>query len=182
MKESLALFDQICNSKWFQQTSMIVFLNKIDLFQTKLKYSSLSQYFPDFKGNRSLKGRSENPPGDDRDYNQASRFFQKKFIRLNRSAEKEVYTHFTNATGFTPFNTLLIHRHYDSSTSHGFCTRHDYEQQFQASPIIILGFGINFSSYISIHLFSLFCLVMVGTILINLALGVVFRDYYSCHK
>lgn len=51
MKESLALFDQICNSKWFQKTSMILFLNKIDLFQAKLKYSSVSHYFPDFKGN-----------------------------------------------------------------------------------------------------------------------------------
>jgi len=51
MKESLALFDQICNSKWFQKTSMILFLNKIDIFQAKLKYSSVSHYFPDFKGN-----------------------------------------------------------------------------------------------------------------------------------
>jgi hypothetical protein len=44
------VFEQICNSKWFTRTSMILFLNKIDLFQKKLKYSSLSTYFPDFKG------------------------------------------------------------------------------------------------------------------------------------
>src|SRR5436189_2204038 len=50
MKESLMVFEQICNSKWFSRTSMILFLNKIDLFQTKLRYSSLTSYFPDFKG------------------------------------------------------------------------------------------------------------------------------------
>src|ERR1700733_9367991 len=44
------VFEQICNSKWFTRTSMILFLNKIDLFQAKLKFSSVSSYFPDFKG------------------------------------------------------------------------------------------------------------------------------------
>ena len=50
MRESLMVFEQICNSKWFTQTSMILFLNKIDLFQNKLRYSSVSSYFPEFKG------------------------------------------------------------------------------------------------------------------------------------
>ena len=101
MKESLALFDQICNSRWFQKTSMILFLNKIDLFQAKLKYSSVSHYFPDFKGIIIWICQSW-LAGDDRDYLQTSRFFQKKFIRLNKSTEKEVYVHFTNATGTYP--------------------------------------------------------------------------------
>lgn len=30
MQESLALFDSICNSRWFVKTSIILFLNKID--------------------------------------------------------------------------------------------------------------------------------------------------------
>jgi G-protein alpha subunit len=55
MKESLMVFEQICNSKWFSQTSMILFLNKIDLFQAKLRYSSLTSYFPDFKGTFLMK-------------------------------------------------------------------------------------------------------------------------------
>ena len=44
------VFEQICNSKWFTRTSMILFLNKIDIFQNKLRYSSVSSYFPEFKG------------------------------------------------------------------------------------------------------------------------------------
>mmetsp|Transcript_11677 Transcript_11677/g.20857 ORF Transcript_11677/g.20857 Transcript_11677/m.20857 type:complete len:298 (-) Transcript_11677:11-904(-) len=33
--EAIELFDEICNSKWFQETSIILFLNKRDLFEQK---------------------------------------------------------------------------------------------------------------------------------------------------
>jgi hypothetical protein len=36
MKESLVLFDSVINSRWFLRTSIILFLNKIDVFKTKL--------------------------------------------------------------------------------------------------------------------------------------------------
>merc|ERR1711916_159161 len=36
MDEAVLLFDEICNSKFFKQTSMILFLNKRDLFREKL--------------------------------------------------------------------------------------------------------------------------------------------------
>jgi len=35
MKESLLLFDEICNSHWFRNTTFILFLNKTDLFKEK---------------------------------------------------------------------------------------------------------------------------------------------------
>ena len=50
MTEALTLFDSICNSKWFASTSIILFLNKVDLFKEKLSKSRLSDYFPDYKG------------------------------------------------------------------------------------------------------------------------------------
>lgn len=37
MQESLLLFDEICNSKWFRKTAMILFLNKNDLFEISIK-------------------------------------------------------------------------------------------------------------------------------------------------
>jgi len=36
MRESLALFESVINSRWFVRTSIILFLNKIDVFKTKL--------------------------------------------------------------------------------------------------------------------------------------------------
>ena len=44
------LFDNICNSKWFINTSMILFLNKIDIFKKKILISPISKWFPDFEG------------------------------------------------------------------------------------------------------------------------------------
>jgi len=36
MTESLALFDSIVNSRWFLRTSIILFMNKIDVFRRKI--------------------------------------------------------------------------------------------------------------------------------------------------
>lgn len=61
LKESSALFESICNSKWFVQTSMILFLNKKDgmywifwglilVFEEKIKVSPISKCWPDYTG------------------------------------------------------------------------------------------------------------------------------------
>ena len=51
MDEALTLFDSICNSRWFEKTSILLFLNKTDLFRQKLMTTPLNQYFKDFQGN-----------------------------------------------------------------------------------------------------------------------------------
>jgi len=84
MNEALTLFDSICNSRWFVKTSIILFLNKIDLFREKLPKSPMAKYFPDFTGGS--------------DYEQACNYFLLKFTALNQSDQKQVYTHFTCAT------------------------------------------------------------------------------------
>lgn len=85
MQEALTLFDSICNSRWFERTSTILFLNKTDLFKQKLPTSPLVDYFPDYKGAND-------------DYEEASNYIMQRFISLNSSAEKQVYTHLTCAT------------------------------------------------------------------------------------
>lgn len=85
MHEGLMLFDTICNSPWFVNTSMILFLNKIDIFKEKILTSSVSKYFPDFKGDNSS-------------FEETSNYFRKRFQRLNHNLSKSVYTHNTDAT------------------------------------------------------------------------------------
>ncbi|GAA5804055.1 hypothetical protein HPULCUR_009541 [Helicostylum pulchrum] len=85
MHEGLMLFDTICNSPWFVNTSMILFLNKIDIFKEKILTSPVSKYFPDFKGNNS-------------NFEETSDYFRKRFRRLNHNPSKSVYTHNTDAT------------------------------------------------------------------------------------
>jgi len=85
MQEALTLFDSICNSRWFVKTSIILFLNKIDLFQDKLAYSPLRDYFPDYNG------------GDN--YDAACDYLLHRFVSLNQSAaSKQIYAHYTCAT------------------------------------------------------------------------------------
>ncbi|KAF9080440.1 hypothetical protein BGX23_002157 [Mortierella sp. AD031] len=85
MQEAMMLFDQVCNSQWFTDTSIILFLNKTDIFREKLHYSRVKDYFPDYEG-------------PDTDVEAATEFFRKRFIRLNRSEHKEVYVHYSDAT------------------------------------------------------------------------------------
>lgn len=44
------LFDSICNNKFFIDTSIILFLNKKDLFAEKIKKSPLTICFPEYTG------------------------------------------------------------------------------------------------------------------------------------
>lgn len=53
MHESLMLFDSICNNKFFIDTSIILFLNKKDLFAEKIKKSPLTICFPEYTGRSS---------------------------------------------------------------------------------------------------------------------------------
>jgi len=50
MQESLRLFNSTCNSKWFTDTSIILFLNKKDLFEEKIRKSPLTLCFPEYTG------------------------------------------------------------------------------------------------------------------------------------
>ncbi|KAI9005632.1 guanine nucleotide binding protein, alpha subunit [Hyaloraphidium curvatum] len=93
MQEALTLFDSICNSRWFTKTSIILFLNKVDLFKEKLSKSPLQKYFPDYTG------------GDD--YEAACEYFQRRFVSLNQNEEKQIYTHFTCATDTTQIKFVM---------------------------------------------------------------------------
>lgn len=47
--ESFQLWETIINSKWFQRTSIVLFLNKKDIFRKKLRTKPLSDYFSDYR-------------------------------------------------------------------------------------------------------------------------------------
>lgn len=71
MQESLVLFESIVNSRWFLSTSIILFLNKTDIFNKKIKKSPLEKYYPEYQG------------GNDPD--KATKFILWKFASMNRA-------------------------------------------------------------------------------------------------
>lgn len=50
MEESKALFKTIITYPWFQNSSVILFLNKKDLLDEKIMHSHLVDYFPEYDG------------------------------------------------------------------------------------------------------------------------------------
>lgn len=84
MLESLRLFNQVCNNKWFSDTSIILFLNKKDIFQEKIKTIPITEAFPEYTGANT--------------YEAASKFIEKKFVSQNENRNKTVYPHVTTAT------------------------------------------------------------------------------------
>jgi guanine nucleotide-binding protein G(i) subunit alpha len=116
MIESMKLFDSICNSKWFVETSIILFLNKKDLFLDKIQRSPLTICFPEYTGKHrrlSLRFYRLKVPRaatkssfpallGSNSYEEASSYIRMKFENLNkRKDQKEIYTHLTCATDTT---------------------------------------------------------------------------------
>ncbi|KAF8131748.1 guanine nucleotide-binding protein alpha-2 subunit [Mycena galopus ATCC 62051] len=89
MQDAMTIWDSICHSQWFTKTSIILFLNKNDLFEEKIKTSDIKSFFPDFEGEAGnvVAGRD---------------YFKKRFSRLahkaGRTKEREIYVHITTAT------------------------------------------------------------------------------------
>jgi guanine nucleotide-binding protein subunit alpha len=88
MQDAMTIWDSICHSQWFRSTSIILFLNKNDLFEKKIQHSPIKNFFPDFEGE----------PGDPRG---GRDYFKRRFARLAQKAnakEREIYIHITTAT------------------------------------------------------------------------------------
>ncbi|CAG8536015.1 14357_t:CDS:2 [Acaulospora colombiana] len=71
MEESLVLFESVINSRWFLRTSIILFLNKIDLFRQKLPRVPLENFFPEYSGGP--------------DINKATKYILWRFTQTNRA-------------------------------------------------------------------------------------------------
>lgn len=81
MLESLVLFDSVINSRWFLRTSIVLFLNKIDVFKNKLPKVPLEKYFPEYTGGP--------------DINKAAKYILWRFMQANR-ARLSVYPQYVS--------------------------------------------------------------------------------------
>ncbi|KAI1730056.1 g-protein alpha subunit domain-containing protein [Ditylenchus destructor] len=93
MVESMRLFESICNSRWFINTSMILFLNKKDLFLDKIKRVSIKIAFADYKGPNT--------------YDDQVKYIEEKFEGLNANPDKTIYIHQTCATDTNQVQMIL---------------------------------------------------------------------------
>jgi GTPase SAR1 family protein len=52
MVDSLDLFSKVINNKWFEKVNIILFLNKVDLFNVKVQSVKVNQFFPDYPADK----------------------------------------------------------------------------------------------------------------------------------
>lgn len=95
MHEALNLFSEICNSRFFAETAMILFLNKRDLFAEKILTKNITSAFPEYEGPQECTS--------------AIGYIQRQFEAVNDAPNKPIYCHITCATDKNQLHqTLLI--------------------------------------------------------------------------
>eukprot|EP01084_Bolivina_argentea_P171328 296828_1 len=90
MTDQLELFDDICNCDTLKHTAMILFLNKKDIFENKIKRVQLTKCssFADYSGQMDS-------------YVETTKYISDVFSNLNKKpSEKDVYAHLTCATDY----------------------------------------------------------------------------------
>lgn len=89
MEESLSLYRAIVSNPWFENASIILFLNKKDILQEKIKYSHLVDYFPEYTGPKRNEEKAQN---------YILSMFAEVFVEEKKEDSKSMYPHFTSAT------------------------------------------------------------------------------------
>ncbi|GFS20036.1 guanine nucleotide-binding protein G(t) subunit alpha [Elysia marginata] len=82
MQDCLQAFHDVSYNQFLDKTDIILFLNKKDIFITKLKKASISTCFPDYKGPDTV---------------DSSLQYIKDRFQHNKPATKQMYTHTCSA-------------------------------------------------------------------------------------
>jgi GTPase SAR1 family protein len=134
MVEAVQLFKEIVNCKFFSSTSMILFLNKADLFAEKIKTVDIRQPMDewtaeeedDAEAKRGVEGPSAGRSVGKRrgkkkvkrrgffmdyeggcDEQKGIEYFSKLFARQNRKKSRKIFTHVTTATNTQNVNKVF---------------------------------------------------------------------------
>ncbi|XP_026861848.1 guanine nucleotide-binding protein subunit alpha-13a isoform X2 [Electrophorus electricus] len=84
LMESLNIFETIVNNRVFSKASIILFLNKTDLLEEKVKVVSIKDYFPEYTG-------------EPHHLADVQKFLVECFRSKRREQQKPLYHHFTTA-------------------------------------------------------------------------------------
>ncbi|XP_040583967.1 guanine nucleotide-binding protein G(s) subunit alpha [Lepeophtheirus salmonis] len=109
LREALDLFRSIWNNRWLRTISVILFLNKQDLLEEKIRSgkSKLDEYFPEFFHYMiPPEAQPEIDQGSDREFTRAKYFIRDNFLQISQQSSQgdskqhsahHCYPHFTCA-------------------------------------------------------------------------------------
>jgi hypothetical protein len=106
LDDAFKLFDYVCNSRFFENTSIILFLNKCDLFAEKIKTTDLRQPNPDpFKAEKEPVLFADYTGGCN--YDAAITYIVNRFLSINKNPSKEIFWRVTCATDTNNVHTVF---------------------------------------------------------------------------
>lgn len=87
MADAIELFDSICNNQFLERAALILFLNKRDLFEEKIRFVPIASVpeFGDFDGEVGH-------------FDKSCDYFLQKFLARNKLKTRNIYFHVTCAT------------------------------------------------------------------------------------
>jgi len=106
LDESLKVYEETINNKIFANKVVILCLNKMDIFEEKLKQRNLKDYYPEYTGNTK---------------EEAIEFIRKKFEARDKSKRNVVHTIATDTDVFkVVFDAIVSHVLHESLRTAGF--------------------------------------------------------------
>ena len=93
MLESLNLFKAVLQYHWLKNSEIILFFNKKDLFEEKLKKKSINVCFSEYTGDRS--------------YTDSIEYIKKQFNKLNKDSERKIFSICDMATNTERMRSLF---------------------------------------------------------------------------
>lgn len=104
--EAVQLFDEICNSKWFRTTAMILFLNKRDLFETKFCKRRVPLNVTGLEFFETAPSINWDSTSEEEAFDIATQWILEQFLS-KAQGQREVYHHITCATDTENVGTVF---------------------------------------------------------------------------
>lgn len=105
--EAVELFEEICNSRWFMETSIILFLNKKDLFETKFIEKRIPLNTTGLPMFETWEPVDWSTTETEAAVAKAHNWIINQFLDRRKNQEKEVYHHITCATDTKNVETVF---------------------------------------------------------------------------
>lgn len=95
IQEDLALFEQICSSKWLAITPILLLLSNTDVLKSKLSEFPLADHFSDYTGSLT-------------DLEAAKKFFRQRFLGLNQKHGMRIRVVFTDSVATVKLGKAIV--------------------------------------------------------------------------
>ena len=95
IQEDLALFGQICSSKWLAMTPILLLLSNTDVLKSKLREFPLADYFSDYTGSLN-------------DFEAAKAFLRQRFLVLNQKYGMRIRVVFTDSVATVKLGKIIV--------------------------------------------------------------------------